>query len=587
MLDSRWKNIKINMLIVLLFCVISALLTIAFIRLGTIVLNSDGSFHFSRLEELYDNFRSGSAAFIASHTFNSTGVGTFLFYPSILLYPWVILRLVFSPVTAFYIWYGLMLFITMCVAYYSMFLFDRDRIRAIMFGILYSIFPYHVHLGVVHTVIGEFLAYTFMPLFFVGLYYCLTNRKKWYLLGIGWVLILYSHVISAYLTLLCAIIISIIYMILDIKSAKKIIVNLSKNMILVSLLALFILVPFVTDFINSDIRSPNSDVFSFLDSFQNIFGLSITNTADSNKSVGIFAIFTAIVGGYFVKEDKVKEKVVYGMGVFFLLCTSTIIPWGLFNNTIIGKALGVIQFPYRLNTYVGFFLMVTFSLILSRILHSINNKKAKVLLFSGMIMFLVVSYYGSLANVFVQIHTLQGNLLQKNTEPTKIIPNDAIVKNSNYDNIFDYSILYGETDYYPKVAFNNLKDGSISAETNPKINSILSHKVIINGKEKVHTPKVAANYIEYNVKTSRKENIDIPVLAYKRTKVMLNGKNIDYTISSRGTVMVNGNKGKNKVSVTYQPSKLLYVGIIISVVTWIGLFMVLWLKKYKYRISKK
>lgn len=68
---------------------------------------------------------------------------------------------------------------------------------------------------------------------------------------------------------------------------------------------------------------------------------------------------------------------------------------------------------------------------------------------------------------------------------------------------------------------------------------------------------------------------------------MLNGKNIDYTISSRGTVMVNGNKGKNKVSVTYQPSKLLYVGIIISVVTWIGLFMVLWLKKYKYRISKK
>ena len=75
------------------------------------------------------------------------------------------------------------------------------------------------------------------------------------------------------------------------------------------MLALFILVPFVTDFINFDIRSPNSDVFGFLDSFQNIFGLSITNIADSNKSVGIFAIFTAIVGGYFVKEDKVKEKV--------------------------------------------------------------------------------------------------------------------------------------------------------------------------------------------------------------------------------------------------------------------------------------
>lgn len=587
MLDSRWKNIKINILTVLLFCAISALLTIAFIRLGTIVLNSDGSFHFSRLEELYDDFRSGSTAFIASHTFNSTGVGTFLFYPSILLYPWVILRLVFSPVTAFYVWYGFMLFVTMCIAYYSMWLFDKDRIRAILFGVLYSIFPYHIHLGVVHTVIGEFLAYTFMPLFFVGLYYCLTNRGKWYLLGIGWSLILYSHVISAYLTLLCAIIISIIYMIIDVKSAKKIIINLSKNVILVILLASFILIPFITDFINSGIRSPNSDIFGFLDSFQNIFGLSITNTADSNKSVGIFAIFTAVVGGYFVRKSRVKEKVAYGIGIFFLLCTSTIVPWGLFNNTIVGKVLGVIQFPYRLNTYVGFFLMVTFSLILSKILHSADNRRAKLLLFSGMIVFLVISYYGSLANVFVQIHTLQGNILKKNAEPAKIIPNDAIIKNSNYNNIFDYSILYGETDYYPKVAFDNLKDSSISAEVNPKINSILSHEVIINGERKVTTPKVAANYIEYNVKTNKKESIDIPVLAYKRTKVMLNGKNIDYTISSRGTVMIDGNKGKNIVSVTYQPSKLLYIGMIISVVTWIGLFIILWLKNLNVVLVRK
>ena len=74
-------------------------------------------------------------------------------------------------------------------------------------------------------------------------------------------------------------------------------------------------------------------------------------------------------------------------------------------------------------------------------------------------------------------------------------------------------------------------------------------------------------------KTNKKEKIDIPVLAYKRTKVILNGKDIDYTISSRGTVMVDGNKGNNRISVTYQPSKLLYVGIIVSFITWIGLLI--------------
>ncbi|EGM52038.1 hypothetical protein LSGJ_00458 [Ligilactobacillus salivarius GJ-24] len=262
------------------------------------------------------------------------------------------------------------------------------------------------------------------------------------------------------------------------------------------------------------------------------------------------------------------------MGVFILLCTSTIFPWRLFNNTIIGRVLGAIQFPYRLNTYVGFFLMVIFSLILSKLIHSISNRNAKVLLISGIMIFLMASYYGSLTDLFVKIHESQGNLLGKNTKLAKTIPNEAIIKNSNYHNIFDYSILYGEIDYYPSVSFNNLQEGNnITTKVNPKINSILSHKVIINDKEKVKIPKVASNHIEYNVKTDKKEKIDIPVLAYKRTRVMLNGKNIDYTISSRGTVIVDGNKGNNRISVSYQPSKLLYVGIIVSFITWLGLLM--------------
>ena len=572
MLDNKWKNIKDNMLIICFFGIITTLLTVVFIKLGTIIVNSDGSFHFSRLEELYQDFRNGSMAFIASHTFNSTGVGTFLFYPSILLYPWVILRLIFSPVTAFYIWYGLMLFVTMCIAYYSMWLFDKDRIRAVIFGVVYSIFPYHIHLGVVHTVIGEFLAYTFMPLLFVGLYYCLTNKEKWYLLGISWSLILYSHVISAYMTILCVIIISIIYVLTDPQSIKRTIINLSKNAVLVILLSSFILVPFITDFINAGINSPNSETFGFLDTLQNIVGISLTNTADSNKSIGILALFTVIVGWYFVKDSRTKEKVIYGLGIFFLLCTSTVVPWQLFNNTVVGKILGVIQFPYRLNTYVGLFLMVTFSLIISRFIHSIANKKARVLFNIGIMIFLIISYYGSLTSLFVKIHTSQGNLLKNNTELTTFIPNDAVIKKENYNNIFKYIILYGETDYYPKEAFNKFWN-NVSEEVNPKINSILSHKVIVDGKEKVKIPKVASNCIEYNVKVDKKEKIDVPVLAYKRTTVMLNEKNINYAISSRGTVVVDGNKGNNRISVSYQPSKLLYIGMMISVITWIGLFI--------------
>ena len=87
------------------------------------------------------------------------------------------------------------------------------------------------------------------------------------------------------MTILCVIIISIIYVLTDPQSIKRTIINLSKNAVLVILLSSFILVPFITDFINAGINSPNSETFGFLDTLQNIVGISLTNTADSNKSI--------------------------------------------------------------------------------------------------------------------------------------------------------------------------------------------------------------------------------------------------------------------------------------------------------------
>ena len=57
MLDNKWKNIKDNMLIICFFGIITTLLTVVFIKLGPIIVNSDGSFDFYRLEALYKDFR--------------------------------------------------------------------------------------------------------------------------------------------------------------------------------------------------------------------------------------------------------------------------------------------------------------------------------------------------------------------------------------------------------------------------------------------------------------------------------------------------------------------------------------------------
>lgn len=160
-----------KILVVGLFIGLSILFTITFYINGRLGIDSDGSFHFSRVEEIYRNLKEGSFfTFIATHTFHNSGVGSFLFYPSVFIYPWATLRFIFDPLRAFYVWYGLVMFLTMAIAYYVMFKFSQRRIRAIIFAIFYAISAYHLYLGLKNYVIGEFIAYTFVPLVMYGFY---------------------------------------------------------------------------------------------------------------------------------------------------------------------------------------------------------------------------------------------------------------------------------------------------------------------------------------------------------------------------------------------------------------------------------
>ena len=85
MLNSKRNNIWINLGIILFFCLFTLLLTGIFIKKNLLYPSADSVFHFSRVEEIYNNLKNGEGiTYIASHTFNSTGVASFLFYPAVL-----------------------------------------------------------------------------------------------------------------------------------------------------------------------------------------------------------------------------------------------------------------------------------------------------------------------------------------------------------------------------------------------------------------------------------------------------------------------------------------------------------------------
>lgn len=105
--------------------------------------------------------------YIATSTFGNVGTGSFLFYPTVFLYPWAVFRLFVSPITAYMMFLTLFFFATLCVSYFCMLRFSEKKLRSIIFAIIYTIDPYHLYLGITNNVLREFIAYTFLPIVFL------------------------------------------------------------------------------------------------------------------------------------------------------------------------------------------------------------------------------------------------------------------------------------------------------------------------------------------------------------------------------------------------------------------------------------
>ena len=567
-------KINKNFIIILFLAAITFLYTSILFGSNQLALTSDSSFHFSRVEEIYHNLRGHHLlTFIASYTFNHTGVGNFLFYPTVFLYPWAFLRFYFNPISAFFIWYGLFLFITLTIAYYSMYSFSKNRGRSLIFALIYTIAPYHLHLGLYNYVLGEFIAYTFVPLIFLGAYNVFwKNFKKWPQLAIGMSLLLYSHLLSVYLIsmILTGLVISKI--IIQRRFESERILALCKSIGLTLLLSSFIIVPFITDFIGQNLASPKKG-FDLLMSFDEMIVASVSNTISINHSIGIIMLITALLGWYFVRKS-IVEKNIYIIGIIFLCLSTTLVPWGLLDHSHTAlNILGEIQFPYRFNTYSSFFLSITASLVLSQLLEQFKTNYLRKIAIISFVFFSIVGYYGSIQSIFDRVLAANQNYLLESKGAPIPLPINALVDKSNYNNIFSYLVLNGETDYYPKYA---------DKDTGSYNQSIYNNYVIIGKREIKLVPKTVPNTIIYQVhKSGKEENINLPIIDYNRTQVKLNNKRVTHTKSFRGTVEVKSAQKNNKITVTYQPSKLFYFSLFISCLTWIALMIRFFVGKLK------
>ncbi|QLL69470.1 hypothetical protein [Lactobacillus sp. 3B(2020)] len=567
-LKSRRIN-KYNVTLMLIFLAISILTFFPVMRLGKIFVYNDGVFHLQRLNEVYLNLKSCSPTFIASHTFGKMGIASFEFYPSVFLYPWALLRFISKPVTAFYVGYIVIFFVTMVVSYFTMLSYSKgDRVRSIAFALIYGFAGKHIT-EFMKFQIGEVIAYTFIPIAFLGFYkLMLTSEKKQggRLLAIGLALIAYSHVLSLYLTVTTMAFIFIVLFLLKKIDIRTFLVCV-KSAILFLLLVGWQLMPFIENDFRHKVSTPNFlfhvDPIEFLwhNSWHNIF---------DDASLGL-VISISLVLGWIVINNQI-EKWIYVVGVFTTMAATNLFPWEIVKRTGLYNLVTPLQNSFRFLIVSVFFLCITASLLLTRI---IKIKKYGIILTVILFLGFLFSYKESLEGYYSVISNNQATNVVR-SQKDKQLPMFMVINNMEYDKMNNYLSPSGSTDYITKLAAkdNNYKN-------------IKNDHLLINGKVKSKVRFSDENRIVFIFEAKKGDKIDIPVMKYNRTRIEVNGKIVKSQESKRGTVeFMLSSSGRQKVSVYYHPSildGLLFIG---AIFIWVIILNTSLSQKLNYLVTK-
>lgn len=259
--------------------IFTAVMIIPFIMTGQLGVHSDWSFHSARVQQIYLNLKRGQfLTYIGTDTFSKVGNANFLFYPVIFLYPWAFLKFVFAPITAYLIYIWLLFIATGLTAFFCMQSFSRGKtLQAFYFSIIYLIAPYHLYLTLTNYVLGEAIAYTFIPIVLLGMYNLL-YKGKWVTLAIGMTLMAYSHYVSLFISVEVCLLISICYLIQNKSIELSQLFSLLKSIVLFMLLSFWQFVPLVTDYVGKGLASPKPG-FWLMQNLGDFIAFAFSNSA--------------------------------------------------------------------------------------------------------------------------------------------------------------------------------------------------------------------------------------------------------------------------------------------------------------------
>ncbi|MFR9167024.1 MAG: hypothetical protein ACLVKO_12765 [Dysgonomonas sp.] len=518
------------------------------------VTGDDAYFHLKRFQAINDAVRNGSFPFyIDSDSLNGYGYATNLFYPDFMLVPFALLIDFLGLVMSFKIMLVFYSFLCGVLSYYSVKKVSGNNWIALIFALLYTFSYYRLADMSFRTALGEYLAFTFIPLVFWGTYEILYGSvKKWYILSIAFACLLLCHLVSTLIVFLVLVCMLIIYYKPLFDCPKKIWYFLLSGVVSVLLSAVFLFPMFEQMWSNDfyfevypyvqNIKYSALSLKVVLLAFVKEFAVHST---ERYTYVGIGLILTVLLLSRIFIKNKNRSNLLKTADIFTivgLVMMFMITKWFLWDIIPFNK-LKIIQFPWRFLQVITFLFSFSCAVYLFSLINTISPKFRKR------------TYVLSVSLIIILIPLFT---IYISTEFKKSRGYNPITKSGGY-----YKDGSLKTSFYLGVGLEYIPAAVPSLDyVENRGDKIVSH----NGSTLITDLERNYPVLSFNVETKGDDQLVLPLLYYKGYVAKENGKDLAVRQSDDGLVQVSVSQS-GEVRVYYAGTLLQRISLLLSVLT--------------------
>lgn len=482
--------------------------------------------------------------YINTDALNYYGYAANLFYPDLMLVPFALI----VPIIGFASAYKFMIFAytLLCgiFSYWSLKRVIKDNLISVLFSLLYTFALYRIIDFSYRGALGEFISFTFLPIVFWGLYEILYGnyKQKWYIISIGFICLIYTHLLSSLLIFICV----CITLIICYKEVKK-----EPSRLLFLALAGFVSAIISCSFLLPMYEQLRSNSFYFQTH-------PLTSTIGS-QSVEMRRILWGVFNG--LSDNKLRIEtigIVLIIPLFFRFaikgkhphlrfadtCTfvsfilifalSDMFPWYIFPF----NQLSILQFPFRLLQPASFLLACSGAIYLSIICRQTNRT---LIITSCMI--IIICYSIRMTGAVYQgygIYTID-NTETKNLDQLEIVGAEYLSSRMPSDP---------------------------SKYTRHRIKYIESRKDRIDSNITTLIRDQYRNKDKFIVETEQtsEDDLVLPLLYYKGYKAVADNKELKIEQSKDGLIEVHSPKS-SKITVWYAGTLTQRISLIVSLIS--------------------